>query len=379
MDPIRLAVEELGGAFNEFKENNEARLESVISQVNALETAANRARFGGGGGTNQRKHSKDFENKALREFIQSGDVSRFQASMSVDSDPGGGYLVLPTVSEAMTVVPFETSPMRNLARVVDISTDRFEEPIDKDEADANWVGERETRGETDAPDVAMFEVPVHEIEAAPKVTQKLIEDSRISIVDWLTGKVTDKFTRKENTAFVSGTGVKQPRGFLAYDTATTTDATRPWGTLQYVASGAAGAFASSNPTDNLLDLVYSLKSDYRAGASWLMNRDTARLIRQFKDGQGNYLWQPSTVAGEPDMLLGFPVALGEDMPAIAADSYSIAFGNFKRGYTIVDRIGVKLLLDPYTSKPFVILYTYKRVGGAVNDFHAIKLMKFAAS
>jgi HK97 family phage major capsid protein len=316
---------------------------------------------------------------AFAHYLRRGEVAPELKALAVGADPEGGYAVSATMSEEIARTVFETSPIRRFARAVAIQGDAFEELVDRDDITASWAGEAAARPETATGQLGKLRIPAHEIYAMPKATQQLIEDASLDIEAWLAAKLADRFARRENAAFVAGTGVGQPRGFLAYPVAATDDATRPWGTLQYVASGAAGAFAASDPADALIALVYALKSDYRAGAVWLMNRDSARRIRQFKDGQGNYLWQPAASAGQPDLLLGFPVALAEDMPAIAANSLSIAFANLRAGYTVVDRQGVSVLRDPYSAKPHVLYYARKRVGGDVVNFEAIKLMKFAAS
>ncbi|MGH8657606.1 MAG: phage major capsid protein [Gammaproteobacteria bacterium] len=199
------------------------------------------------------------------------------------------------------------------------------------------------------------------------------------LAGWLSDKIGDKFGRSEATAFVSGDGIGKPRGFLSYTTAATSDVSRTWGVLEHVASGASGAFASTNPGDKVIDLVFALRAGYRSGATWLMNSKTIAAIRKLKDGQGNYLWQQSVIANQPDLLLGYPVMAAEDMPDIAANSLSIAFGNFQRGYTVIDRHPMRMLRDPYTAKPFVVFYAYRRVGGDVMNFECIKLLKFATS
>jgi HK97 family phage major capsid protein len=284
--------------------------------------------------------------QAMAQYLRQGEVAPELKALSVGIDSEGGYAASATMSDAITQTVFSTSPVRPYARTVTVQSDAFEELVDRSDLDASWAGEASARPETAAPALAKLRIPVREIYAMPKATQQLLEDANIDVESWLSAKLADKFARLENAAFITGNGVTQPRGIVSYAASTDADATRAWGTLQYVASGAAGAFAGANPVDKLIELVYSLKAEYRPEAVWLMNRDLARRVRQFKDGQGNYLWQPAAVAGQPDMLLGFPVALAEDMPAIAANSLSIAFGNLRAGYTIVDRAGISVLRDP---------------------------------
>jgi HK97 family phage major capsid protein len=185
------------------------------------------------------------------------------------------------------------------------------------------------------------------------------------------------FGEQEGAAFISGNGTSQPKGFLSETIVA--DASWAWTKIGYIASGADGAFAATDPSDALITLAYAPKQAYRANGTWVMNRKTEAVIRKFKDSQHNYIWQPGASAGQPATLFGYPVAEAEDMPDIASNAYAVAFGDFKRGYLIVDRIGVRVLRDPYSAKPYVLFYTTKRVGGGVQNFEAIKLMKFAAS
>lgn len=360
----------------------EQKLATERKEREDLELKMNRGRLGG------QNDDLGVELKevgeAFRTYIKNGDKGGLAEikGMSVSSDPEGGYSVYPTLSSAMTKRIFESSPMRKLARTVTIGTDSFEELVDIYEADAGWVGEKDARPETATPDLGKLNIPAHEIYANPKVTQKLLEDSSIDIGAWLVDKMSSKFQRKETTAFYSGNGIKMPRGLLTYPTAATGDATRPWGTLEHVITGDANGFiaasTSASPVDCLIDLQTSLKAEYRTNAVWQMNKATAGKIRKFKDAEGRYVWQDSTQAGQPPMLLGHPVELAEDMPDVAAGNLPVAFGDFKAGYTVVDRQGERLLRDPYTAKPNVHFYMYRRVGGDVNNFEAVKLLKVAA-
>jgi HK97 family phage major capsid protein len=203
----------------------------------------------------------------------------------------------------------------------------------------------------------------------------LLEDSAVNIDQWIAAEVEQAFAEQEGAAFVNGDGDNKPTGFL--QAVTVAEASWTWGKLGFVISGADGAFPSSNPSDPLIDLVYSLKAGYRQNGSFVMNRKTQSAIRKLKDADDNYLWTPPAVAGGRAALMGFAVVEAEDMPDLAADSLSVAFGDFNRGYLIVDRAGVSVLRDPYTAKPYVLFYTTKRVGGGVQDFDAIKLLKFA--
>lgn len=319
--------------------------------------------------------------EAFRSYIKSGDKGALLQlkGMSTLSDPEGGYVVYPSLSTSMTKKVFESSPLRRYARVVSVGTGSFEEILDLNEPDASWVGEKTSRTDTDAPDIGKFIVPVREVYAQPKVTQTLLDDAAFDIGAWLIEKCAASFTRKETTAFFSGNGTSQPRGFLTYSTTAEADSARAWGVLQHVATGVDGDFAASAKADKLIDVQSELKTEYRANAVWLMNRRTAGSVSKFKDSQNQYIWQKSMTMGQPDMLLGHPVVLCEDMPDVASGTLPIAFGDFNAGYTIVDRHGERVLQDPYTDKPNTRFYMYRRVGGDVANFEAIKFLKMATS
>lgn len=301
-------------------------------------------------------------------------------AMSIGGDPDGGYLVTPDMSGRIVTRLFDTSPIRQYANVVTISSDRLEGIRDTDQAGAGWVAEAGTRDDSDTPQVGKWDIVAHELYAQPKVTQRLLDDASVNIEQWLADKVADRFARLEATAFVSGSGVGQPQGFCSYTTAATPDASRAWGVFEHVPSGASGAFdtSSKNGAEKLFDLLAAFKPGYlQTGAAWFMPRAVLSKIRQFKDSQYQFIWQPGLQAGVPGLLLGYPVALCEDMPALAAGSLSLAMGNMREAYTIVDRLGVRMLRDPYTAKPYVRFYTTKRVGGAAVQFEALKFMKFS--
>jgi phage major capsid protein, HK97 family len=316
------------------------------------------------------------EEKGLAD-LQQQVFGEFKA-FSNGSDPDGGYFVHPDLSGQIVMRIWESSPVRQYAAVQTISTDKLVGFRDREDMDAGWVGETQSRPETNTPERGRWEISVHEQYAKPKVTQQHLEDAAYDVEGYLEGRIADKFGRMEAAAFVTGNGAGKPRGFTTYSTAATADATRADKTFEHVLSGADGAFkaANSNPADCLVDAVHALKADYRPGAVWMMARLTVGAVRKIKDTTGVYLWQPSLQLAQPATLLGYPIAEAEDMPALAADSLSIAFGNFRRGYQIVDRVGISTLRDPYSSKPFVEFYSRRRVGGDVIDWEAIKFVKF---
>jgi HK97 family phage major capsid protein len=242
---------------------------------------------------------------------------------------------------------------------------------------AGWIGETASRPQTASAVLDELAFPAMELYAQPAATATLLEDAFVNLDEWLAGEVDQVFAEQEGTAFVSGDGSNKPKGFLAYTTVA--NGSWAWGNIGYIASGAAGAFPASNPSDVLIDLIYALRAGYRQNACFVMNRKTQSVVRKFKDSTGNYLWQPPATAAGRSTLIGFPLVDAEDMPDVAAGSLSIAFGDFRRGYLIVDRQGVRVLRDPYSAKPYVLFYTTKRVGGGVQDFDAIKVLKFAVS
>lgn len=310
-----------------------------------------------------------------------------KAALSVGSDRDGGYWVPTEVSSQIIKRLFETSPIRNIASVISITTDAIELPNDTNLASSGgWVAETGSRGETNTPQVGMQRLTVHEQFAQPKVTQKLLDDAAIDVEGWLSAKIAEILSFTENAAFVSGNGVGKPRGFLDYGATalTTKDSSRAWGKLQYVPSGAPGAFPTvsglvSDDANCLIDIIYALKPAYRAGATWVANRATVAAVRKLRDANGHYFWAPGLQAGQPSTLLNYGITEAEDMPDMVSDALAMAFGNFSVGYTIVDRQGIRVLRDPFTDKPFVKFYTTKRVGGDVVNFDAIKLLKFANS
>lgn len=300
-------------------------------------------------------------------------------TLSVGSDPDGGYFVTPDITGRIVKKVYETSPIRQIASVQPISTDALEGVEDNAEAGAGYAGEMTQGGDTTTPQVGKWRIPVFWIDTEPKTTQQLLDDAAVDIEGWLSGKVGDKFARFENKEFVTGAANKI-LGFAGGYAMAADDGTGvAWGKLGYVATGTDAAFPGSNPSDKLIDLMGALKAAYLQNARWVARRTVVTAIRKFKDGQGNYLWQPSFTLGTPETILGFPLTRAEDMPAIASGSFSLAFGDFGAAYQIVDRQGIRVLRDPYTAKPFVKFYTTKRVGGGVVNFEAIKLLKFGTS
>lgn len=359
------------GLYNEHLHNISMALDNYKSRLDTIETAYNRPVLGDDVAIKSTAAHGEYS-KAFRNYLRKGMEGGLEAlqtkALSVGSDPDGGYLVTPQMSSRIVQSIFETSPMRQLAAVETISSDALELIDDHDQAAAGWTAETGAITETSTPTLAKRNIPTHELYAQPKATQKLVDDSAIDIESWLSGKIADIFSRKENTAFVSGNGVGQPRGILTYAAGTN------WGQIQQVSSGSSGAVTA----DAIIQLFYALKDAYSKRATFIMNRTVVQSIRLLKQATTNqYMWQPGLAAGAPDTLMGVPVQMAADMPVAAANSLSIAVGDFQAAYQIVDRKGISILRDPFTEKPFVKFYATKRTGGDVVNFEAIKLMKLA--
>lgn len=303
------------------------------------------------------------------------ELKSFSGAVAAD----GGYAVPKEIDAIIDATLKGISPIRAIANVVRVGSAGYRKLVTQNGVTSGWASETATRPETATPTFNEIVPSFGELYANPAATQAMLDDAAFDVEGWLASEIATEFAKAEGAAFVNGNGTNKPRGFLQAPTAVTSDATRPFGTLQYIASGAAGAFVASNPQDKLVELVHALRAPYRQGASWVMNASTLATIRKFKTTDGAFIWQAGMAAGQPDTLLGYPVVEAEDMPDIAANSLSIAFGNFKAGYLIAERTETNILRDPYSNKPYVHFYATKRLGGAVTNSEAIKVMKFAAS
>lgn len=299
-------------------------------------------------------------------------------AMSAGSDPDGGYLLPHATAGRMLGKIYEQSTMRQLAEVQTISSNDIEGILDNDEASAGWVSELGSRTETTTPTVGKWRIEAHEMYAMPKASQRILDDAATDVEAWLAGKIADKFARVEGTAFWTGTGVGQPKGLTSYATAATADDTRAWGTFEHVKTGANGDFHTTK-ADPLQDLIGAFKDQYLQNASFVMRREVRTKIRKLKEATSDrYLWEPSLQAGQPDRLLGYPTRIDQYMPALGTGSLSLALGDFKQAYLIVDRLGVRTLRDPYTAKPWVLFYSTKRCGGGAQNTEALKFLSFAS-
>lgn len=405
LGPLKDLLVKQGKAFEEFKSANDARLEAIEKKGYAPADVVEKVEKINGELTQLGKDIAEVAKKANRpaaaanadgglspeqaeykgactKFIRKGDDSGlrdlekkvFQSGSDVD----GGYFIHSEMDTAIDRIASVVSAVRGLADVKVIGSEGLKFRVKKSGMAARWVGEGEAGGETTNPQYAQLEIMAEEMEAEPWVYNSALEDADFDVEADITDEAGIAFGEAEASAFVSGNGVKKPRGFLTYDIIA--NANYAWGKVGYIASGGAGGFAASNPGDNVINLLHSLKSAYRNGATLLMNDTTLGTLRQIKDSSGSfYLFNPDPLGKFGGFVLGVPVTVDDNMPDIAANSYSIAYANFQRAYRIVDRKGITLIRDNITAKGTTKFNMRKRVGGGIRSFEAIKLMKFAAS
>ena len=404
LQDLKDLLQKQGNAFEEFKATNDqlikakadgksvesleaklakidaelGKIADVKSEIEALEKRMNRPGAPGEADKARAEHKAAFQ-KFMRKGDDSnlGDLQRKAYNITTDAD--GAYAVPEEIDRDILAKLVDVSPIRQIATVRAVGTSDYKKLVNIHGTASGWVDEDDARTATDSSQFAQVTPFMGELYAYPQATQQMLEDVFFNAEAWIGEEVATEFARAEGAAFVSGDGTKKPKGFLAYTTAATADSARAFGTLEHVATGVAADWAASNPQDILLTLVYKLKAGYRGNARWVMNKGILAEVRKWKDTTGNYIWRPGLEAGQPDTLLGYGITEAEDMPAKAANALPIAFGDFSRGYLIVDRAGVRVLRDPYSAKPYVLFYTTKRVGGGVQNFDAIKVMKFAAS
>lgn len=400
-DPAQ-AFDEFNRTFHAFKETNDDRLaqiesrqaadpltEAKLARINsalddtksrldkiAIEKARPRL-----GETKELDHGTRERKAAFRAYMAQGDASKLTAleakTLSESSNPDGGYLVPAEVERDILFRMTNPFSIRALASVRQISASQMNKAFSISGPVSGWAAEADLRPSGATQQLAQLVFPAYELFATPAASQRLLDDSIVDVEQWIADEVSTVFSEQENSAFITGNGVNKPSGILSAPIVQ--NASWAWTKLGYIATGVAGAFPTTNSTDILFDYVYALKAGYRQNATFLMNRKTLAQVRKLKDPSGSYLWSPPVSLGTPSTLLNFPVAETEEMPDIATDATPIAFGDIKRGYLIVDRMGIRILRDPFSSKPYVLFYTTKRVGGGIQDFEAIKLMKFGVS
>jgi HK97 family phage major capsid protein len=407
---INKVLAEMNKAFAEFKTSNDERIKALeakkaadpldqakLGKINDEITALQKVfdesqrtiaalKLGAGGKEPSDTPEKAEHAKAWNKNFRTGTIEpnamrdlAVKAKLTTDSDPDGGYLVPEEVETTIDRIMGTVTAMRSIARVITIGTNMYKKPMNMGGAGSGWVGEREARTETGTPTINELEFPVMQMYANPAATQDILDDGRIDIAAWLGDEVSITFGEQEGAAFIVGNGTNKPRGLLNYNTVA--NAQYAWGSIGFIASGNSAGFinpsSTASPADCLVALYYALKQGYRAGASWLTSDAVMGTIRQFKDGQGNYIWAPPAGESGVPTILGKPVSTDDNMQALGANAFPVAFGDFKRAYLIIDRAGIKVLRDPYTNTPYVMFKTFKRVGGGIQNYEAVKLLKCA--
>lgn len=398
---VKGLVENQARAWEEFKSANDARLKAIeekgyapadvvekVEKINGTLTElgnslaevakkANRPAAPAAGELtdDQREHKQAF-GKWARKGEESGlrDIER--KAMTVGSDPDGGYFATYEMEAGIERLLGVESSLFRLATVKTIGARSYKKRVRTSGAGHQWVGEGEAPTDGTTPKYAVLEFVPGTLSTEPQVSNDSLEDLELSVESEIMDAIEQEFGEGAGAAFVNGDGIGKPKGLLAYDAVA--NASYAWGKLGYVKTGGAAGFAASNPSDALIDTIHALKSGYRNGSAWLMNDLTLANIRKFKDGQGLYLWQPNLQAGVAGQLLGYGVNTDDNMPDLGAGSLPIAFGDFKKAYVVVRRRGIAMLRDPYTAKGWVKFYTTMRVGGGVQNFEAVKLVKCAA-
>ena len=373
---VQEALTGLVGDLKDFRHEIEAKMQKQEERLNMTYTTTRPQ-------LSTADHQEAPHQKAMDAYLRSGDDDGLRSlamdakSMNTAVSAEGGYLVDPQTAETVKSVLRGAASIRAVANVVNVEATSFDVLVDHTDMGAGWATETGQQAETDSPRFDRISIPLHELSALPKASQRLLDDAAFDVEGWLAGRIADKFATSEAAAFVSGDGVDKPRGFLSYPVVY--DETWSWGSIGYVPTGRQGDFADTDAADSIVTLVYTLGAKYRANASFVMNSKTAGAVRKMKDADGRFLWTDSLSAGQPAQLMGYPVVICEDMPDIAEDQCAIAFGDFGAGYTIAERPDLRILRDPFSAKPHVLFYATKRVGGDVTDFAAIKLMKFSAT
>jgi HK97 family phage major capsid protein len=381
LTPITTALAELKTAAGKFTETRSAvtglenRFDEMENRIEYAISKADRA------ATNRAVQPADqtIERRAVSDFVRTGRMELETRGLDATTNANGAVTLPKMMADQIVRAVFDMSPMARLARRVYIEEgSAFDQPIVTTLPGAEWVTDTGARSTQASPTFALATIPLQEISTLVPVTQRIIDDSHYDISGMLESVVVEKFGQASGKAIISGVGTTDPKGLLTYTTASTADATRAWFTTQHVATGAAGAFGAS-PVDNLIDLVYTLKAGHRQNATWLMNRRTAAQVRKVKDSTGQPIWTDGLAVGQPSALLGFPVELDEEMPDIAANSLSVAFGDFAAAYTVVGRTDMMMLRDPYSLKGSVMFYATMRIGGGLVNSEAVKFLKFATT
>ena len=401
---IKGLIDAQGRAFEEFKATNDARLaelaknavdplveektnrinaalDQLSDQLKSIEAKGNRPGNGADGLTAEQAEHKSAFNGWLRGSVTDNEMKAFEAkALNISTPADGGYAVPEELDASIVKKLVDISPMRQLATVINVGSSGYRKLASIGGTASGWVGETDARTATNTPALAEIVPTMGELYANPQATQVMLDDAYFDAEAWLAAEVSEEFGRAEGAAFISGNGSNRPTGILAGTPVATADASRSWGVLQFVASGQAAAMPAANTyADKYIDIVHSLKAGYRTGAVWVCNKALLGELRKVKTSDNNYLWQPSLQLGMPSSFLGYGVVEAEDMPAVGANAFPLAFGNFATGYLIVDRGPTRMIRDPFSNKPYVGFYSTKRVGGIVQNSEAIKLLKIASS
>lgn len=401
-DEIRELIEQQGKAFEEFKKSNDERLaalekgearselEEKTDRINdelgrlsaVVDELAKKANRPGAPGAEGDEALQAEHKSAWIKWVRKGDDAGLadieHKAMNVGTPADGGYAVPIQQDRDIMRLLTDLSPMRQVCRVMTVGTEDYRKLVNLGGTASGWVGETDARPATAGPTLAQLKPSFGELYANPEVTQKALDDIFFDVEGELSQDISESFAVLEGKAFLSGTGTNQPVGLLTAKTSAEADSARAFGTVQHIATGVADNFPAKDPADILIDLIYSMKAGYRTGAQFMVNSMTLATMRKWKDGQGNYIWQPAIQNGQPGSIFGYGYVTNEDMPSAGAGAIPVVFGNFQQAYIIFDRVGIRSLRDPYTNKPFVGFYTTKRVGSMIANTQAVKFLKCAA-
>lgn len=401
-DEIRELIEQQGKAFEGFRKSNDERLaalengearselEEKTDRINdelgrlsaAVDELAKKANRPGAPGAEGDEAQQAEHKSAWLKWVRKGDDAGLadieRKAMNVGTPADGGYAVPIQQDRDIMRLLTDLSPMRQVCRVMTVGTEDYRKLVNLGGTASGWVGETDARPATAGPTLAQLKPSFGELYANPEVTQKALDDIFFDVEGELSQDISESFAVLEGKAFLSGTGTNQPVGLLIAKTSADADSARAFGTVQHIATGVADNFPAKDPADILIDLIYSLKAGYRTGAQFMVNSMTLATMRKWKDGQGNYIWQPAMQNGQPGSIFGYGYVTNEDMPSAGAGAIPVIFGNFSQAYIIFDRVGIRQLRDPYTHKPFVGFYTTKRVGSMIANTQAVKFLKCAA-
>lgn len=365
------------------KQDAELKLKAMEDRLAEVETKAGRP-----GGQMRQGEGADEYKEAFVAFIRQPHNPALQQKMyelqqkatdvRTSTNASGGYALPEVISRDIAKQVQDISPIRAIARVVQVGTPDYKELVDLNGFATEWVGETTSRSQTDTPDIGECAPTFGEIAAKPEATRHSLEDLFFDVESWLAASGVEQFAIAEGQAFVAGNGTNKPTGFLNGVPVATADASRAFGVLQYIPSGVAAALGA-DPFDQFHDLTYTLKAGYRSSARWVMNSLTMAALAKLKDGENRYLLQRAVADGVPERINGYGITVAEDMPIIEANSFPVAFGDFQRGYLIADRVGIGIVRDEVTKPGYIRYIMFKRVGGKVKDSNAIKLLKIAAS